>query len=69
MFTTSMKISVAILALGLVVLVIYPFLGPQSLEAGELNGMWPEILIPIGYFVSAIGATGLAVAWMKGRSV
>lgn len=55
----------AILILGLAIVGIQPFFG--TTEAAEAPGVFPEWLVPVGYFLALIGALGLVIGWIRYR--
>lgn len=63
----SMKLWTIVLLAGLAVIVAYPFIPQGATVAG--TGMFPEWLVPLGYFVAGLGATGLFLAWVWKRGV
>ena len=56
---------VAVLLVGILILAAYPFIPAQATVAE--TGMFPEWLIPVGYFISGIGAAGAFFAWTWNR--
>ncbi|WP_375261602.1 hypothetical protein [Palleronia sp.] len=63
----TMLACTAILIVGLVILGLQQFLGAN--EAAEAPGVFPEWLVPVGYFLSLICALGLFVGWARYRRV
>ncbi|MAQ82929.1 MAG: hypothetical protein CMH12_06835 [Maritimibacter sp.] len=58
--------TVALLA-GIAIVAIYPIVPADAVGLG--SGVFPEYLIPIGYFLSGLGAAGLVLAWVRKRGV
>ncbi|EKE45016.1 hypothetical protein OCGS_0711 [Oceaniovalibus guishaninsula JLT2003] len=58
----------AVLLVGLAIVVIYPFLSTSVAADIDTPGVYPQWVIPVGYFLMLIGAGGLVVAWMARRA-
>ena len=69
MITMQMKLATLVLALGLAIVAAFPVLTGAPLEAAEVGGVWPEAIVPVGYFVAGLGAAWLVVAWLRARAV
>ncbi len=63
----SMTLWTIVLLAGLAILVAYPFIPVGAEGAG--SGFFPEWLVPAGYFIAALGAAGLFLAWVWKRGV
>lgn len=61
---------VAILLVGLACLVAYPLVSAATspAESARAFGVWPEWLVPVGYWTAAVGATGMVTAWIVHRA-
>ena len=59
-----MQISLGLLILGIAIIVIYPFLGAEPVDAPQLAAA-PWWIMPIGYFISLVGAAGLFLGWAR----
>ncbi len=58
--------TIALLA-GLAITATYPLVPAGA--AGFGSRVFPEWLIPVGYFLSGVGAAGLCLAWVANRGV
>lgn len=58
---------VIVLLVGIAVIAVYPLIPKDATVMG--TGVFPEWLIPLGYFVAGAGATGLYLAWTWKRGV
>ncbi|MGR3378747.1 hypothetical protein [Salipiger abyssi] len=63
-----MRLSSAVLILGLAIVAVYPLLGPvfgtAPVDATQVADA-PWWLMPVGYFAAFIGAAGLFIGWAR----
>ncbi|SLN73341.1 hypothetical protein ROJ8625_03918 [Roseivivax jejudonensis] len=63
-----MILSMAVLAIGALLIALKPLLGGAPIENAEVPGVFPEWIAPVGYFTMLVGAAGLFIGWTRARS-
>ncbi|TDL84158.1 hypothetical protein E2L08_01425 [Palleronia sediminis] len=60
----------AILVIGILIVALVPMLSDAPAVDAETPGVYPQWIVPVGYFTALIGAGGLAVSFFRryGRS-